>query len=217
MSTKLSISTRVLAVDPVSPDPAVLREAGSILRNGGLVVIPTETVYGIAANALDADAIGRLRAAKGRPETKPLPMMVSGPSEAGAFARRVPAVAQALMLRFWPGPLTIVLEAGDNVLEAVHAGTRKVGLRAPDHLVSLGALTEAGCPLVLTSANVSGEPAATTADDAARNLGGRVDLILDAGPCALGEASTVLDLTGSQPVVLRQGALSEDALLASLS
>lgn len=217
MSISSAIQSRVLAVDPISPDPAVLREAGAVLRNGGLVVIPTETVYGIAADALNPEAVLRLRAAKQRAETKPLPVMVSGLADAGAFARHVPPLAHTLMVRFWPGPLTIVLEAGDTVPDAVHSGSGKVGLRAPDHTVAQGVLREAGCPLVLTSANLSGEPPARTAEDAERELVGRVDLILDAGTCPLGEASTVLDLTISPPAILREGALPRELLEQYLS
>jgi L-threonylcarbamoyladenylate synthase len=116
------------------------------------------------------------------------------------------------MMHFWPGPLTIVLEAGEAVLESVHAGTGKVGLRAPDNPVAHAVLAAAGCPLVLSSANVSGEPPATTAEQALCCLDGRVDIILDGGPCLLGEASTVLDLTVQPPAVLREGSLGIDAL-----
>jgi L-threonylcarbamoyladenylate synthase len=205
----------MVTVDPASPDESVLREAGRILAGGGLVVIPTETVYGIAASALSSSAVSRLRAAKSRPETKPLPVMVSGASDMDALAAAVPPLARELARRFWPGPLTLVLVAASGVGEFVHAGTGKVGLRAPNDRVAQGVLAEAGVALVLTSANRSGAAPATTAQEAFEALGDRVDLYLDAGPCALGEPSTVLDLTTIPPTVLRAGAISADDLRAA--
>ena len=204
-----------MAVDPANPDEGVLREAGRVLVGGGLVVIPTETVYGIAASALDPVAVARLRAAKSRPETKPLPVMISGASNIEAFAAPVPPLALQLARRFWPGPLTLVLKAANGVGEFVHAGSGKVGLRAPDHAVAQGVLAAAGTPLVLTSANLSGEKPARTASEAREALGDRVDLYLDAGPCALGEPSTVLDLTTEPPIILRAGAIAADDLRAA--
>jgi L-threonylcarbamoyladenylate synthase len=204
--------TRVLAVDPIRPDPDALREAGRILRRGGLVIVPTETVYGIAADARNPAAIARLRAAKARPDAKALPVMVAGNADIEFMATHVPPMASRLAGRFWPGPLTMVLHAAPGLVEAVHAGTGKVALRAPDHAVAQGVLAEAGCPLVLTSANMSGEAPARTAAEAVAALGGRVDLVLDAGRCRLGEPSTVLDLTTDPPSILRAGTLSGDDL-----
>lgn len=202
----------MLAVDPANPEATVLREAGRVLAGGGLVVIPTETVYGIAASALDPVAVARLRAAKSRPDTKPLPVMVGGAADIEVFAAEVPPLALELARRFWPGPLTLVLKAASGVGEFVEAGSGKVGLRAPDHRVAQGVLAAAGTPLVLTSANLSGEAPARTAREALEALGGRVDLYLDAGPCVLGEPSTVLDLTTEPPLILRAGAIGADDL-----
>lgn len=210
-----STPPRIVAVDPANPDEAVLREAARVLAGGGLVVIPTETVYGIAASAIDQAAVARLRAAKSRPENKPLPVMVGGLAGMDALAAEVPPLARELARRFWPGPLTLVLQAGTGVGEFVHAGSGKVGLRAPDHAVARGVLAAAGMPLVLTSANLSGEPAARTAREAADALGDRVDLYLDTGLCAIGEPSTVLDVTTEPAVILRAGAIGEDELRAA--
>jgi L-threonylcarbamoyladenylate synthase len=210
MSVKME--TRVLTLDPRAPSQDLLAEAGAVLRAGGLVAVPTETVYGIAADAGNAAALARLRLAKGRPEDKPLPVMVSGPAQMSRLAREVPAAAMALAERFWPGPLTLVLWADDGVSDGVGAGTRTVGLRCPDHPVALGLLRAAGCPLALTSANLSGQPPATDAVGVLATLGGRVEMLLDAGPASLREPSTVLDLTDCPARVLRHGAVTEQAL-----
>lgn len=206
------MTTRILTTDAVRPDAAAVEEAARVLRGGGLVVIPTETVYGIAADAGNPAAVARLRAAKGRPETKPLPVMATSPEDVGRLARNPPPVAWQLARAFWPGPLTLVLPAGPAVSEAIHAGSHGVGLRSPDHAVALAVLNAAGRPLTLTSANLSGEPDTTTAADAMAALNGRVDLILDAGPTALGHPSTVLNLAVQPPVILREGGVSADRL-----
>jgi L-threonylcarbamoyladenylate synthase len=204
----VTMVTRVVLIEPGSPDPAAIAEAARILRTGGLVVVPTETVYGIAADAMSAAAVERLRRAKGRPDTKPLPVMVGGADEMDRLASRVPAEARRLAEAFWPGPLTIVLPASPVVGEHVHAGTGAVGLRSPDDPVARAVLRACGGPLALTSANLSGEPEAADAATALSSLEGRVDLILDAGPCRLGRPSTVLDLSSEPPRVLREGAVS---------
>ncbi|HEY3266657.1 MAG TPA: L-threonylcarbamoyladenylate synthase [Armatimonadota bacterium] len=211
------METRLLRTDPAHPDPAILQEAGRILRAGGLVVMPTETVYGLAADALNPEAVAALRAAKARPEEKPLPVMVSGAADIPMFTTESPSNALSLAAAFWPGPLTLVLEANQRVGESVHAGTGKVGLRAPDHAVAQGILLAAGRPLALTSANIAGQAPARSAQEALAALNGRVDLIVDAGPAALGEPSTVLDLTCDPPRILRPGGVSIERLRRLLS
>lgn len=206
------METRLVTTDPLCPDRAVLEAAGRVLREGGLVVLPTETVYGVAADAFNVEAVRRLRAAKGRAETNPLPVMLAGADGMREFARHIPPEAFTLADAFWPGPLTLVLLRSDRVSDAVHSGTETVGLRVPDHAVAQGILVAAGCPLVLTSANLSGEVDATSGAEAMAALCGRVDLIVDAGPARLGRPSTVLDLTTNPPRVLREGRVSSDRL-----
>ncbi len=206
------METRLVTMDPLCPDRETLEEAGRVLRDGGLVALPTETVYGVAADAFSVAAVRRLRAAKGRAETKPLPVMLAGAEGMRVFARRIPPEAFTLADVFWPGPLTLVLFRSDRVSEAIHSGTETVGLRVPDHAVAQGILGAAGCPLVLTSANLSGEEDATSGTEAMEALRGRVDLIVDAGPARLGRPSTVLDLTTSPPRVLREGRITTDRL-----
>ena len=202
---------RVLTTSPGHPSAEVVSQAVDALRRGHLVVIPTETVYGIAADAANPEAVARLRTAKGRPDTKPLPVMVS---ELGVtdLARDVPAEAIRLAQAFWPGPLTLVLWASDTCGDPVTAGCGKVGLRCPDHPVAQAVLAAFGGPLALTSANLSGQPEATTAGEAAAALDSVVDLVVDAGPTPVQTPSTVIDMTTDPPLVLRHGALSMERL-----
>ena len=189
---------RVSQVAPEAPDPSVIAEAAACLRQGGLVIFPTETVYGVGVHADDPAAVARLYEAKGRPADKQLTLHVATVDA----ARRLPVtwtpVALELARRFWPGPLTLVLARQD--------GTGTVGIRVPRHAVAEALLSAAQVPVAASSANHSGQPAPTTADAAARALGDAVEQVLDAGPCAVGEPSTVIDCSGPAPVILRPGA-----------
>ena len=184
-----------------------LSAAAEILRHGGLVAVPTETVYGLAANGMDPAAVARIYQVKGRPEAKPLSLMVRDASAMARCCVDVPQAAYALADRFWPGPLTIVLRAGDAVPELVRAGGETVGLRCPDHPVTLELLRLAGTPLAAPSANPSGEPSPGTADEVLRYFNGRIDAVIDGGACALGRESTVADLSQTPYRILRVGAL----------
>jgi L-threonylcarbamoyladenylate synthase len=186
-------------------DAAAITRAADLLRAGRLVAFPTETVYGLGANALDAAAVARLFAAKGRPATNPLIVHVASPAEVPAVAAAWPEAAAQLAAAFWPGPLTLVLPKADAVPVAVTAGGPTVAVRCPDHPVALALLREAGVPVAAPSANRSGELSPTTAAHVLKSLGGRVDAVLDGGPCRRGLESTVLDVTGPVPRVLRPG------------
>jgi L-threonylcarbamoyladenylate synthase len=201
-------TTRILRLSPERPDQNLLREAAAILRAGGLVAFPTETVYGLGANALDAAAVERIFDAKGRPATNPVIVHVVGESMLGLVAARWPRQARDLATRFWPGPLTLVLPKGSGVPDIVTAGGSTVGVRIPDHPVALGLIREAGVPLAAPSANRSSQLSPTRAEHVLAGLDGRIDLILDAGPTANGIESTVLDLTRIPPVLLRPGPIS---------
>lgn len=184
-------------MDPLAPDPAVIREVADALRQGGLVVFPTETVYGVGANAERVDVVERLYQIKGRPSGKPLTVHLAAAAMVHRMAVTWSPAAEQLSRRFWPGPLTLVvprLEGGS------------VGLRVPRHPVATALLAAAEVPVVAPSANLSDQPPPTTADEAERALGGLVDYLLDAGPTALGEPSTVVDCTVSPPKMLRAGA-----------
>ena len=195
---------------------AELDAAAELLRRGELVAVPTETVYGLAGNGLDEEAVHAIYEVKGRPERKPLSLMVP---DAGAMARYcedVPAQAYALAERFWPGPLTIVLKAKESVPEIVRAGGETVGLRCPDHPLTLALLKKAQIPFAAPSANPSGEPSPKTAGEVRAYLDGKIAAIVDGGPCGLGRESTLLLMTTKPYRVLRQGALPAEEIAAAL-
>jgi L-threonylcarbamoyladenylate synthase len=202
----------VLRVDPLHPDAAVLERAGEILRRGGLVAFPTETVYGLGAHALDPRAVARIYAAKGRPGYNPLIVHVADVEGARRLAARWPAAAERLAGAFWPGPLTLVVPRAAGVPDVVTAGLPSVALRIPRHPVALALLRVAGVPVAAPSANRSTEISPSTAAHVAKGLGDRVDLILDGGPAVVGIESTVLDVTGERPVLLRPGGIAIDEL-----
>jgi L-threonylcarbamoyladenylate synthase len=197
--------TRIRAVS--GPEDPAIREAAALLRTGGLVAFPTETVYGLGADGLNPEAVARIYAAKGRPATNPVILHVANAPAARALVSHWPAEAQALVERFWPGPLTLVLPASDLVPSIVRAGGPSVALRCPAHPVALALIRATGRPLAAPSANRSQHLSPTLAQHVASSLGEAVDLILDAGPTAAGLESTILDLTGAGPRILRPGPL----------
>lgn len=190
---------------------AGVKQAAEVVRDGGLVVLPTDTVYGIGADAFDADAVAALLEAKGRGRDMPPPVLVPNPRTVDGLATRVPDYARALVEAFWPGPLTLVLHAQPSLMWDLGDTNGTVAVRMPKEDTALALLDEVG-PMAVTSANRTGEPAATTVTEAAVQLGSAVDVYLDGGPAAGGEASTILDCTGDVPSVLRAGALAPEAL-----
>lgn len=201
-------------VDPHNPDPDAIREAADVVRRGELVVFPTETVYGLAADALSEAAVRRVFDAKGRAEEHPLPVQVAGVEQLGLVASDVPDAAKALAERFWPGPLTIVLPKNRSLPDIVTGGRDTVGVRVPDHAVALALLREVGGPIIATSANVSGRSAPRSAGCAIRGFGNMVAVILDAGESKIGVASTVVDVSVVPPRILRRGAISAEEIRA---
>lgn len=183
--------------------------AAELLRAGQLVAIPTETVYGLAANALDEAAVRRIFAAKGRPYSSPLIVHVADLAMARELAREWPQHAEKLAARFWPGPLTIIVPKSDKVPDIVTAGLPSVALRMPAHPVALAVIRAAGIPLAAPSANRFTQLSPTTAQHVREALGDAVDLIVDGGPCSVGIESTVISLTGSVPRILRPGMISQ--------
>jgi len=202
-------ATKRMKVSPACPGPEIIAGAAAVLLNGGLVAFPTETVYGLGANALDPRAVSRIFEAKGRPADNPLIVHVAAPEDTRALvAGSLPGAAERLMEAFWPGPLTLVLPAAAWVPPQVTAGLSTVALRMPGHPVALALIRAAGVPVAAPSANTSGRPSPTMADHVMDDLRGRIEIVLDGGPCGLGLESTVLDLTGETPVILRPGGVT---------
>jgi L-threonylcarbamoyladenylate synthase len=190
----------------------LLARAAAILRNGGLVAFPTETVYGLGANALDARAVERIYQVKRRPSSSPLIVHVDSVEMARSVAREWPETAARLAQAFWPGPLTLVLPKNHLIPDNVTAGLRTVGLRQPDHPVAAALIREAGLPIAAPSANRFTGLSPTTAEHVLKSLGGEVDLILDGGPSLVGIESTVLSLVGPKPTLLRPGMISRERI-----
>lgn len=207
----------MLPVDPESPDPTVIARAASVLRAGGLVAFPTETVYGLGANAFDDSAVARIFEAKGRDPSDPLIVHLSQEADLHAVARDVPPLARALAQRFWPGPLTLVLLRGERVAPRVSAGLPTVAVRVPAHPVAQALLRAAALPVAAPSANRFGRTSATTAAHVLADLEGRIDLVLDGGPATYGLESTVVVIEDSTATVLRPGALTLETLNAALA
>lgn len=212
------MTTLRLRVDPNNLDSPeshkAIEQAAAILRSGGLVALPTETVYGLGANALDADAIARIFAAKGRPAWDPVIVHIAEESMLGELVAELPEAARKLMAAFWPGPLTLLLPRSPRIPDAVTAGRPLVGIRMPAHPVALEFIRRAGVPVAAPSANIFGHTSPTTTAHVLHDLDGRIDAVLDAGPTRHGVESTVLDPTQSPIVVYRPGAVTLEQIQA---
>ena len=198
-------NTSIVQVDPADPQVAALAKAAEIIREGGLVAFPTETVYGLGANALDPLAVARIFVAKGRPVNNPIIVHVADLADLPRVVADWPRAAQKLAERFWPGPLTLVLPHAASIADGVTGGGPTVAVRMPAHPVALALIRAAGVPLAAPSANRSGELSPTSAKHVLRGMGGRIDMIVDGGPTQVGVESTVLDLSVSPPRLLRPG------------
>jgi L-threonylcarbamoyladenylate synthase len=208
------MNTLVLPVDAAAPQPEMIEQAAAVLRRGGLVAFPTETVYGLGAHALDRAAVAGIFLAKGRPTNNPLIVHVAEMSEVTRIAADFPELAVRLARQFWPGPLTLVLPRGDCIPDLVTAGGSTVAVRVPAHPVAQALLRASGLPVAAPSANRSSQLSPTWPDHVLRSLEGRIDLLLDGGPTRAGIESTVLDLTTSPPRLLRPGPIGVEALRA---
>ena len=189
-----------------------IQEAAALLRQGGLVAIPTETVYGLAADALNEDAICKIFEAKGRPQDNPLIVHIGDITQLSTLCLEIPVWAGPIIERFWPGPLTLLLKKHAIVPDVVTCGLASVAVRFPSHPVAQQIIRAAGCPLAAPSANVSGRPSPTTFSHVLEDLDGKIDAIVDGGPCAIGLESTVLDIRTRPPRILRPGGVSVEAL-----
>ena len=198
----------------VGQPEAGTRLGGATIRAGGLVAFPTETVYGLGANGLDGAAVSRIFEAKGRPNDNPLILHIAKKSDLKELWRAVPDRARLLMDEFWPGPLTLVYLKSDKVPEEVTAGLDTVAVRMPSNRTALALIRAAGVPIAAPSANLSGKPSPTAAEHVAADMDGKIDVIIDGGPCAIGVESTVLSLMGDTATILRPGGITREMLEA---
>jgi len=210
------LNTLLWKVEPDNIDISVIEKAARILQEGGLVAFPTETVYGLGADGLNPRAVARIFAAKGRPQDNPLILHVAEHHDLDELVEAVPAEARLLIARFWPGPLTLVLPKKSHIPPEVTAGLATVAVRMPDHPAALALIKMAGVPVAAPSANRSGYLSPTRAEHVLEDLGGRIEAVLDAGPTGVGLESTVLDLSGEIPVILRPGGVTAEQLSAVL-
>lgn len=216
-ATPGTISHAATAARPASAQaPGGVRGAAEILRRGGLVVFPTETVYGLGADAENAEAVRRVFAVKQRPETHPLIVHLADAGQLGDWVTGIPGYARVLAERFWPGPLTLVLPRSPRIPSVVTGGCDTVAVRVPHHPVAQRLLTAFGGAIAAPSANRFGALSCTSAEHVADELGPDVDLILDGGPCPVGIESTIIDVTGDEPILLRPGAVGVDDLAQAL-
>ena len=197
----------------LSQKEAGTRIGGSIIRAGGLVAFPTETVYGLGANGLDGEAVSRIFEAKGRPNDNPLILHIAKKSDVKELWHSVPDTARVLMDTFWPGPLTLIYRKSSIVPDEVTAGLDTVAVRMPEHKTALALIRAAGVPIAAPSANLSGKPSPTSAEHVKEDMDGRIDVIIDGGPCQFGVESTVLSLVGT-PTILRPGGITREMLEA---
>jgi len=201
------VNTRILKINPQYPDLVLLKQAAAVLENSGVIGYPTETVYGLGANIFDADAVERIYAIKGRDFHKPLIVIVDSYEMLQPLVEYIPGVGNRIMREFWPGPLTVILQASSLVDKQVLGGGSTIAVRIPDNKICLTLLRLCGFPLTSTSANVAGKPNSVSAEDVEHNLHSKLDLIIDGGPSRSATASTLLDLTTESPQIRRIGAI----------
>jgi len=198
------------------PDPAQIRQAGEIIRRGGLVAFPTETVYGLGGDALQSDSSRKIYAAKGRPSDNPLIVHIADLKDLGSITEKIPSSALTLAEHFWPGPLTMIFSRSSLVPKETTGGLDTVAVRMPSHPVALALIESSGGYIAAPSANLSGRPSPTLASHVMQDLNGRIDAVIDAGPVRIGLESTIVDLTQETPVILRPGFITREMLEAAL-
>ena len=204
--------TKVVRITSPDPERGIIEEAAQVLRGGGLVAFPTETVYGLGADALNPRAVHKVYDAKGRPVDNPMIVHIADRKDLASFARSVPAKSALLVEAFWPGPLTVVLPRAAGVPDVVTADLDTVAVRMPNHPVALALIRAFAGGIVGPSANISGRPSPTQASHVVDDLEGTIELVLDAGPTAIGVESTVVDCTTDPPLILREGGLARESI-----
>lgn len=206
------MKTEVIKIDEKNPDAGMIRRAGDIIRKGGLVAFPTETVYGLGGDALNPDSARKIYEAKGRPSDNPLIVHICRWEDIYRVAAGVPEKAEKLAEAFWPGPLTVILEKSENIPKETTGGLSTVAVRMPGHKAALAFIEAAGGFVAAPSANTSGKPSPTLAEYVAEDMDGRIEMILDGGQVGIGLESTIVDLTAEVPTILRPGYITEEML-----
>ncbi len=206
------MKTRFVTIDEKEPQADRIEAAAQIIRDGGLVAFPTETVYGLGGNALDPEASRRIYAAKGRPSDNPLIAHIADFAQLGPLVAEVPEAARILMKTYWPGPMTLIFQKSDLVPKSTTGGLDTVAVRMPSHPVARALIRAAGVPIAAPSANLSGRPSPTRASHVLEDMDGRIDMILDGGEVGIGLESTIIDVTGPEPALLRPGYISEEMI-----
>ncbi|MEM3555539.1 MAG: L-threonylcarbamoyladenylate synthase [Candidatus Micrarchaeia archaeon] len=204
--------SRIIKINKNSPEVSKIKQAAEVIRRGGLVAFPTETVYGLGADALNKKAVKKIFEVKGRPPDDPIIVHIADRKELKTLAEEIPEEAEKLIDRFWPGPLTLVFKKTERVPKVTTGGLETVAVRMPDNAVALSLIREAGTPVAAPSANLFGKPSPTSAKHVQHDLKGKIDLIIDGGSTRIGVESTVLDVTSSPPVLLRPGGVTLEEL-----
>jgi tRNA threonylcarbamoyl adenosine modification protein (Sua5/YciO/YrdC/YwlC family) len=210
------LSAELLSISPENPDPAAIRYAADFIRRGQLVAIPTDTFYGIAADPFNLAAVEQIYRVKGRPETRALPILVNATTQALTMTRDVPYTFHKLAAKFWPGPLTILVEASTGVPLKITAHTGNVALRWPKSAIVNALIDRTTGPITGTSGNISGQPACASAIDLLEQMGDRLPLIIDAGETPGNLASTIVKLEGDDWEIMREGVITEEEIRAAL-
>lgn len=206
------MDTKIVKIEEDNIDQEMIEEAGKIIRSGGLVAFPTETVYGLGGDGLNEASSGKIYAAKGRPPDNPLIVHIAGMEALPKIARKIPVAAQKLAERFWPGPLTMIFEKTDCVPYATTGGLNTVAVRMPSNKIARALIEASGGYIAAPSANLSGKPSPTEARYVIEDMNGRIDMIIDGGAADIGLESTIIDLTGERPIILRPGYITEEML-----
>lgn len=208
MQGGIELQTRVLCLDENNIDLNAINEAGDIIKRGGTVAFPTETVYGLGANALDPDAVKKIFKAKGRPQDNPLIVHISDFDEITPLVSEIPEIAKKLMEKFWPGPMTIIFKKSPLIPDETSAGLDTIGIRMPSNLIARALIKSAGVPVAAPSANISGRPSPTDVESCIEDLSGKVDMIIGGANCEVGVESSVIDVTVDPPCILRPGGIT---------
>jgi L-threonylcarbamoyladenylate synthase len=214
---KLNPSNKIRVIDPKSPDPIILKEAAEIIRRGGIVIFPTRCLYGLAADALNPEAIYRIFRIKSRPSAKPLLVLIKNQEALNPIVQEIPPQARKLMKAFWPGKLTIIFPAQQTLSIILTGNTGKIGVRLPGHPVAMALAALLENPITGTSANLSGQPGVANIGNLDSMILDRVDLVLDAGPLLGGAGSTVVDVTQNKCLIIRDGTISGEQVFAALN